>query len=636
MKKFAFVSLLFALFLFPSSVFAQELLVANQNASVYWESGEGFYKKGDEKISLGSDFDKEDVALLPSGNGAVYRDSIGSKLFVYDHPRKRTINIIPHYDPNPELERGFYGFVLNPGKDKLSVTESITQGNNFLIFDLERLEDFLASFKKTPGASGVITIDDELDGSGVYMDLSSFFPEEKGPLLFHQLEWFSDEQFGFRLSPDPLSAVEEKYQASAVGGQIKFTGYYTASPSFHDTTEVTLKEGGDLTYKTGEMESAKTIEADVPAKALVDVSSDGKWLAFLDGLNIFMLNLGTQEIHQISLNMDPHWSWFYLGLSFSPNGKYLLTEIQRDGVGGLDSCIYDLDRVDFENVKSQVDRYHEDHDLGRIQEQCSYVARSLYGLMEERKILPLADWRYFDVYDSAWAKDGFLEFSTSFPYGDQRWSISPETWEINQTKGIPLANPPFSDMRMDDPDMNEVLRAMEDGWLEGYPDGTLRLDSPVNRAELVKVGVQALAIPDSNARFPNCPDLPLGMWYTGAFMIAIQEEAIGGYPEEGISKENWPCKPGQTINKVEALKVILKLAGFHTGLLLPEDYANQFADTKDEAAWFAPYTAYAKIETLIRPLSDGRLLPAEPMTRREMIYLANHVIDALGKWKEEF
>ncbi len=433
-NKISFLLLAFGFHLSLSGAFASQPLELGDGKWIHWEEGseEGFgdlfYEENGQKKLISGGVHENDVLILPSEKGFIYIGAYGFNFFLYDLEQDRIFDLNPHHSPDPRIEVGFSQIKPNPGKEYFAVHQSSTQRENFLIFDVEKLEKFIASFQGPPNSNGITVLGDNLGLSefGTYKDGSFFLGTQEWMIFLDNFEWKVGTEFTFQSTSQQSSLIQEEYQGDFIGGKAEIIGYYPPSP--------------------------------------------------------------------------------------------------------------------------------------------------------------------------------------------------------------------FSDLKENDPDYAEVLRAMKDGWLQGYSDGTIRLDQPINRAEFSKVAIQALGIPQSepSAGADVCPDAPAGQWYSAPLHTAKQKGAIQGYPQDGLPKDQWPCKPGQTINKVEGLKVLLELAGFHTGLLLPEDYANQFADTKDETAWFAPYTAYSKIEALIRPLSDGRLLPGDPMTRREMVYLANHMIDVLGKWSNEF
>ncbi len=131
------------------------------------------------------------------------------------------------------------------------------------------------------------------------------------------------------------------------------------------------------------------------------------------------------------------------------------------------------------------------------------------------------------------------------------------------------------------------------GVLKGYPDGTFRPDARVNRAEFLKIILEARGM--KNGLTPtNCfPDVHNDDWFAVYVCAAKQEEIVGGYPDGSF-------KPDQDIAFTEASK-ILSLA-----------YKQQIAQNGNE--WYEGYVLAIEgskaIPTSIRAL-DAKLTRGE-------------------------
>ncbi len=69
--------------------------------------------------------------------------------------------------------------------------------------------------------------------------------------------------------------------------------------------------------------------------------------------------------------------------------------------------------------------------------------------------------------------------------------------------------------------------------IEGYEDGTYKPDNRINRAEFTKIVIEALySDSEINAcTTSNFPDVPVGEWFAKYVCKAVQEGVIGGYPD---------------------------------------------------------------------------------------------------------
>jgi len=94
------------------------------------------------------------------------------------------------------------------------------------------------------------------------------------------------------------------------------------------------------------------------------------------------------------------------------------------------------------------------------------------------------------------------------------------------------------------------------GIVQGYPDGTYQPDRTLNRAELLKIVVEAEYDNEfENHVGENCfKDVPAGEWFSKYVCFAKAKSIVKGYSDGTF-------KPDQKINFVEALKISLSTFG---------------------------------------------------------------------------
>lgn len=138
----------------------------------------------------------------------------------------------------------------------------------------------------------------------------------------------------------------------------------------------------------------------------------------------------------------------------------------------------------------------------------------------------------------------------------------------------------------------EYLRAV--GIIGGYDDNTFRPDNPVNRAEFLKLVLLSSDIKTDNYVKTPFPDTDNNAWYAPYVRKAYAEGWITGYPDGTF-------KPEQTINKVEALKIIGEVQAWD---LSEKIDTPPFADIK-ASAWFAPYVSYAKEKNFLEETTSN-------------------------------
>ncbi len=126
----------------------------------------------------------------------------------------------------------------------------------------------------------------------------------------------------------------------------------------------------------------------------------------------------------------------------------------------------------------------------------------------------------------------------------------------------------FSDVSDEHPKSFAIEYVKDNGIFSGYSDGTFRPDDLINRAELTKVLV--LAAPgvtdqvvddyfmtnylDNDYSYASFPDVDVKEWYAKYIAYAQGMGWIDGYPDGTF-------KPSQTVNFIEALKMIIEANG---------------------------------------------------------------------------
>lgn len=152
-----------------------------------------------------------------------------------------------------------------------------------------------------------------------------------------------------------------------------------------------------------------------------------------------------------------------------------------------------------------------------------------------------------------------------------------------------------------------------EGVIQGYSDGTVRPDNSINRAELIKILVEGLNHQTNSQIHKNCfPDVKTE-WFAKYVCYAKEKNWIGGYPDGTF-------KPGQTVNKVEALKIIMNAFGINE-----RDTSRQlFSDTpKDD--WYIPYLNIALQKNIIEETS-GVFNPSYFRSRAEVSLMVARIM----------
>ena len=169
----------------------------------------------------------------------------------------------------------------------------------------------------------------------------------------------------------------------------------------------------------------------------------------------------------------------------------------------------------------------------------------------------------------------------------------------------------FSDVSSSHNNYDAINYLQENDIVNGYLDGTFKPGKAVNRVEFLKIIIEGSGIAldeDENTPFP---DVNHSLWYGPYIKKAYAEGWVKGYGDGTF-------KPDQTINKVEALKILGEVQEWEMQDPAP---SAPFSDTF-KLAWYTKYVYYAKTNGFLEEEGDN-LSPNGLMTRAnisEVIY----------------
>lgn len=150
------------------------------------------------------------------------------------------------------------------------------------------------------------------------------------------------------------------------------------------------------------------------------------------------------------------------------------------------------------------------------------------------------------------------------------------------------------------------------GVLQGYPDGTVRPDASVNRAELLKMAMLSFQINVlTEASRSPFTDVPRFVWFSRFIETAKEEGIISGYADGTF-------RPEQIVNRAEALKIILESSQAPYNPNPPAEYL--FTDIKEEHSgeWYYKYVHFLRQNSIISAGTDGGLHISDGMKRSDL------------------
>lgn len=154
-------------------------------------------------------------------------------------------------------------------------------------------------------------------------------------------------------------------------------------------------------------------------------------------------------------------------------------------------------------------------------------------------------------------------------------------------------------------------------YIIGYPDGTVRPQGKLTRAEAVTIFFRMLTNEARDFYWSTSnpyTDVISRHWFNNAISTVTNLDIINGYP-------NGTFRPNSNITRAEFAKVAV---GFFDHIA--NTYQGQFSDVRQDA-WSAAYIQAAYELKLIEGYPDGTFRPNQPISRAEACTVINRVLD---------
>lgn len=165
----------------------------------------------------------------------------------------------------------------------------------------------------------------------------------------------------------------------------------------------------------------------------------------------------------------------------------------------------------------------------------------------------------------------------------------------------------FSDVNQTNKYFTAISELTERGVIQGYEDNTFKPLRAINRAEFLKIVIEALNIELKEDTEITFPDVPEDAWYTKYVKTGLHFGWIQGYPDGTY-------KPSSNIKKVEALKILALAQEWNLEEINTEE--SPFEDTNKDA-WYALYIKYAFDKNFLEEKQGEKYFPSNLMNRAQ-------------------
>ncbi|MDR2712658.1 MAG: S-layer homology domain-containing protein, partial [Clostridiales bacterium] len=162
--------------------------------------------------------------------------------------------------------------------------------------------------------------------------------------------------------------------------------------------------------------------------------------------------------------------------------------------------------------------------------------------------------------------------------------------------------------------IRETLEADDHiSYIKGYPDGTVRPDIGITRAEVAMIFWRLLKTSAKNDDVGNSfRDVKDGVWYTQAINYLAMMGILEGYPDGSF-------KPNQKITRAEFTAIVARFDDLLTGTAAP------FKDVPQNH-WAYKYIVSSYSNVWIIGYPDGTFRPSADITRAEVVTIVNRML----------
>lgn len=159
-----------------------------------------------------------------------------------------------------------------------------------------------------------------------------------------------------------------------------------------------------------------------------------------------------------------------------------------------------------------------------------------------------------------------------------------------------------------------IERALDQGIVQGYPDGRFGPDQKVTRAEFVRM--LNLALGNAGTASVSFRDVASGAWYYTDVRKAVNAAYVAGYEDNTF-------RPGNTITRQEAAVMLARVVPTYgySGRL------QAFTDYRQVASWANGALSKINGKGYINGFPDGTIRPLDPLTRAQAAKIIGDIIE---------
>ncbi len=192
------------------------------------------------------------------------------------------------------------------------------------------------------------------------------------------------------------------------------------------------------------------------------------------------------------------------------------------------------------------------------------------------------------------------------------------------TTEVPAANP-FTDLADTHWGKDNILQLVAMKVIEGYPDGTVKPDAQITRAEMAVVIVKSIGLKPAETpdlKFIDTKDI--GSWAAGYVQTAVEKNILVGYEDNSF-------RPANKVTREEMVVMVLKAYLYEVA----EEAELSFTDKADIASWAEGFVAKAVELGFVKGYPDNTFKAKNSVTRAEAATVIVKCLEAMEKQAKE-
>lgn len=178
------------------------------------------------------------------------------------------------------------------------------------------------------------------------------------------------------------------------------------------------------------------------------------------------------------------------------------------------------------------------------------------------------------------------------------------------------ATPSFTDIAGHWGEVN-IKQAVQQGIVNGYPDGTFKPDATVTRAEFTVMLMNALKLDGEGAPLSFNDERKIGAWARTAIAKSVKAGIVSGYSDGSF-------RPGANISRAELAAMVARAYG----TAAQTEASTDFADDGDIPVWAKPAIALVKKSGIVSGQGGNRFAPNANATRAEAVTIILNLLKA--------